>query len=331
MEFLIRANIKLIEYISIRGGVVDSTTPPPIKIKLILKIWLLLFCSQTKTTMNTINQLIQYHNLPIAIIGKLNDLWFKGKDIAKILDYSDTKQAISNNISEKNRRSFSSFERGGYGVLPPFDPQTIFINESGLYQLIMRSKKEEALMFQDWVTGEVLPSIRKTGSYALNLVHDQLSIMTEPDLHKAVVRYIQPFKDEYQLIITPTLGENSTIHALDMGYDKGSFDLIIDNPSKDGWHSFKIEFKTPRGDGLLSPEQQFMERKYKSHKMKTLVSTDYAQIICEIHDYLKTVLIPCDKCNDMYTKELMPKHIEWCHNRPLTIIQKIKLVLKKSG
>lgn len=84
--------------------------------------------------------------------------WFVGKDVAEVLGYSDTNQAIRKHVDEEDRltRSFngSGQNRG-----------MIIINESGLYSLILSSKLPSAKRFKHWVTSEVLPSIRKTGGY----------------------------------------------------------------------------------------------------------------------------------------------------------------------
>lgn len=84
--------------------------------------------------------------------------WFVGKDVAEVLGYSDTNQAIRKHVDEEDRltRSFngSGQNRG-----------MIIINESGLYSLILSSKLPTAKAFKRWITHEVIPSIRKTGGY----------------------------------------------------------------------------------------------------------------------------------------------------------------------
>lgn len=83
---------------------------------------------------------------------------FAGVDVCKILGYSNTSKAISDHTDEEERYN-ESLDRGG---------NMIFINESGLYSLIIRSNKAEAKSFRKWVTSEVLPSIRKSGGYIAN-------------------------------------------------------------------------------------------------------------------------------------------------------------------
>ena len=88
-----------------------------------------------------------------------NEPWFVGKDVAEVLGYSDTNKAVAMHVDEEdkklNDKSSPSFGQRG----------ATLINESGLYSLILSSKLPNAKKFKRWVTSEVLPSIRKTGSY----------------------------------------------------------------------------------------------------------------------------------------------------------------------
>ena len=94
----------------------------------------------------------------IRMIMINNEPWFVGKDVAEILGYVDTNKAISMHVDEDdklNDKTASSLgQRGGW-----------FINESGLYSLILSSKLPTAKKFKRWVTSEVLPTIRKHGAY----------------------------------------------------------------------------------------------------------------------------------------------------------------------
>lgn len=88
--------------------------------------------------------------------------WFVGKDVAEALGYEKPTDTVRKHV-DKEDRGISKMET-------PSGPQeTTIINESGLYALILRSKLESAKKFKRWVTAEVLPSIRKTGTYALQI------------------------------------------------------------------------------------------------------------------------------------------------------------------
>lgn len=84
---------------------------------------------------------------------------FVAADVCNVLGYSNPSKAISDHVDEDERYN-KSLERGG---------NMLFITESGLYSLILRSNKPNAKPFRKWVTSEVLPSIRKTGSYTMAL------------------------------------------------------------------------------------------------------------------------------------------------------------------
>ena len=97
----------------------------------------------------------------VRVIEKNNEPWFVGKDVAEILGYSDTFGALKKHVDQEDRQNCqnSSFE-SNRGLT--------IINESGLYALILSSKLPVAKQFKRWVTSEILPAIRKTGSYSVN-------------------------------------------------------------------------------------------------------------------------------------------------------------------
>lgn len=88
------------------------------------------------------------------------EVWFVGKDVADILEYTNTAKAIRDHIDEEDKLT----ERI---VLSGQNREVIFINESGLYSLILSSKMSNARKFKRWVTSEVLPTLHKTGHYEM--------------------------------------------------------------------------------------------------------------------------------------------------------------------
>ena len=95
--------------------------------------------------------------------------YFVGKDVAEILGYQNASKALADHVDEYdklNNETLSSLgQRGGW-----------LINESGLYSLILSSKLPQAKEFKHWVTSEILPSIRKTGSYSMKRKPDSYII-----------------------------------------------------------------------------------------------------------------------------------------------------------
>ena len=104
-----------------------------------------------------------------SYIDNKQNIWFQGKDIAKILGYSDTDQSIRKHVDSEDQKSFPVVSTGySKRGRPP-----IFINESGFYSLVLSSKLETAKKFKKWVTSQVLPSIRKFGYYKLFKIENE--------------------------------------------------------------------------------------------------------------------------------------------------------------
>lgn len=89
-----------------------------------------------------------------------DEIWFIGKDVAKILGYSNPRDAILKHVDTEDKNSVA-IRDGNKG-----NPNQTVINESGVYALIFGSKLPDAKKFKHWVTSEVLPQLRKTRSYS---------------------------------------------------------------------------------------------------------------------------------------------------------------------
>lgn len=90
-----------------------------------------------------------------------NTIHFVGKDIAVALGYSNPQKAVRDHIDDEDRTVNNSFTING--------TPAVLINESGLYSLVLSSKLESAKRFKRWITADVLPALRRTGSYSLNI------------------------------------------------------------------------------------------------------------------------------------------------------------------
>lgn len=98
-----------------------------------------------------------------------DEVWFIGKDITLALGYSNDRKALQDNVDADDRRLI---QKSLCGTLEIPNRGITAINESGLYSLVLRSKLPNAKKFKKWVTSEVLPSIRKNGSYQkLNITY----------------------------------------------------------------------------------------------------------------------------------------------------------------
>ncbi len=107
-------------------------------------------------------EIFKYENKEIRTIVKDGEPWFVANDIAEILGYVDAKQAV------RDHCKCAKLLKGVDSTPLTTSPRGItIIPERDVYRLVMRSKLDAAEKFEDWVTSEVLPSIRKTGSYSI--------------------------------------------------------------------------------------------------------------------------------------------------------------------
>ena len=119
-------------------------------------------------------------------------------------------------------------------------------------------------------------------------------------------------------LFTVTLGENQdTVHkridSFKKGYLRGSPDLIINNLHK-RYSGSSIEMKSPKGNGVLSPDQSMMLRQYQNNGFKTLLSNDYDQIIEQIIEYFRDVRILCSHCPKRFISfQSLRNHIKGFH------------------
>ena len=219
--------------------------------------------------MSIIEKVFKYEVTELPVIKYEDEIWFKAVVVTTILKYTNQRKAIRDHVDPEDRIKLSEIsQESKRNESFPFKGnggECNYINESGLYSLILRSKLESAKEFKQWVTSQVLPSIRKTGRYEYCMNHKYNNTLTfkienENDLHVKVVSFLK--KRYPHSLFTVTLGENQDtafkrIDSFKKGYLRGSPDLIINNLHKH-YTGFCIEFKSPKGNGVLSPDQSMM-------------------------------------------------------------------------
>lgn len=107
-------------------------------------------------------QLFSFENHEVRSLSINNEPYFVGKDVAEILGYKNPRDAISKHVDEDDKLD-------GVAIHDSIgrEQKPVFINESGLYSLVLSSKLPNAKKFKRWVTSEVLPALRKTGQYQM--------------------------------------------------------------------------------------------------------------------------------------------------------------------
>jgi prophage antirepressor-like protein len=244
----------------------------------------------------------------ISCLMVKGDPWFCGIEVASVLGYARPSEAISDHVPLKFKQKLcillKSSKIANSAILDGTDVKTYWISEAGLYRLVFKSKLKSAQLFTDWVCAEVLPSIRKTGSYStyrysrneseLGTTKQErwktvreLAIGKEDDLHYRIKNHIE--KTYPDAVFQPGLGEHlATDHArMDAylkGYTKGEPDLKVIRKLPNGFHDvLAIELKNPNGKGTLEDYQKAYHDVLKDKcNIKTIDGHEYDKLIIKI-------------------------------------------------
>jgi prophage antirepressor-like protein/predicted GIY-YIG superfamily endonuclease/DNA-directed RNA polymerase subunit RPC12/RpoP len=229
-----------------------------------------------------------------------NEIWFKGRDVAKILGYKDTKDAIQQHIDKEDKIPYKDLvavpntpQKGitnTEGSNLNIKPNTIFINESGLYSIMMTSKLPKAKEFKRWITKEVIPTIRKTGSYSLINKPD---VKLLPDLNEFENKncfYLLNIKDnQYKFGISQNIKDRISSHKRSHNFKElvkvwnmDSFEFVkkLEKKVKDIIKQWNIQYN----------EENQLEW-FQTNEMCTL-----DDIINKINEYIETIV--CENKND---------------------------------
>lgn len=207
-----------------------------------------------------------------------DDPWFVGKDVAQILSYKNTKDALAKHVDPEDKLG-SQIATSGQ------NREMTVINESGLYSLILSSKLPTAKRFKRWVTSEVLPALRKHGAYATGETIDR--IISDPDygiqllqtlkeerqkrkeleeanrIQQIQIAELQPKASYYDVI----LNCKDLVSITKIAKDYGMSGQKLNNPL----HEKKVQFKQGT---IWLPYQNYAEKGYTSTKTHTYLGND---------------------------------------------------------
>ena len=258
-----------------------------------------------------------------SYIDKQQNIWFRGKDVAQILGFKDSVNALKRHVSLENKMIQLIQLKSWGGETPPQQNGTrgkycTFINEPGFYELVFGSKLETAKKFRQWVFNTVLPSIRKYGQYKLfdSPWNKMIMIGNETDLHYKVVQLIRNYYPDS--ILVAGLGENQDtgekrLDSYKKGYQRGQPDLMILNYHK-YYKGLCIEFKSPTNNYCVSESQIKMKENYKNNGYAFILSNDYDYISKKLHKYMTGVRIPCKYCPKAFlSKTTLNNHYKVFH------------------
>jgi prophage antirepressor-like protein len=240
----------------------------------------------------------------VAIVICKGEPYFRAFDVTLALGYADSTQAVRKNVNPKYVKTLTELRKeASHDNQSPgqFIPEALvgrpplYINESGVIELVWHSKKEEALRFRQWVLEEVLPEIRRTGRYVRQ---EQVSLMNELDLHYKVIDFVRKFFQE--AIIVPGLGELQDTKqkqgdAYRKGYRGGQPDILILNRTRKA-SGLALELKTPLGCGTMSEKQERFLKDLKKNKYEILLSYSYDEIVVKIIEYREAARRCTSRC-----------------------------------
>ena len=133
------------------------------------------------------NEICNFRGQDVRTVIINNEPYFVGKDVAEILGYTNSRQALKNHVDEDDKGLSKCDTPGGKQDL-------VIINESGLYSLILSSKLPQAKEFKRWVTSEVLPTIRKHGMFATD------ELLDNPDFAIATLQKLKEEREAKKLL-----------------------------------------------------------------------------------------------------------------------------------
>lgn len=198
-------------------------------------------------------QLFNFENQQVRTLTVDEEPYFVGKDVATILGYTNPHKAIRDHVDDEDKR-------GERIVTPSGIQTTILINESGLYSLILSSKLPTAKKFKRWVTSEVLPAIRKTGSYQLPQTPEELLSLTVQATNHLTKR-MNTVEEDIDFLMNKSEVDEKQRFKLQKARNKRAIEVcggkdsnFYKNKSRKVFmalaHDFKEFFEIPRYDAL---------------------------------------------------------------------------------
>lgn len=176
-----------------------------------------------------------------------NEPWLVGKDVATDLGYQNGSRDINRHVDEEDRRKVMVFDGKQ-------NKETIVINESGLYALVFGSKLPSAKKFKHWVTSEVLPTLRKTGSYAKVPTDPRELLMLTIKAHEQTAQRVDVLEEKVSDLEKSTTIDSSQQYTLERiakttairtlgGIDSRAYQLMSRKIFSNIWRDYKNYFK----------------------------------------------------------------------------------------
>lgn len=175
-------------------------------------------------------QLFNFEGNKVRTIKIKDEIYFVGKDVAKILGYARLQKAVNDHVDPEDKTELIvNISQSSQNRTKP--EMTLLITESGVYSLIFNSKMPNAKRFKHWVTSEVLPAIRKHGAYmtdekAFNVVHNKNGLA---DLLQQAAAQLK--QKDIRIEEVEAENKNLTIQLEESNKKASYLDLILGDPT----------------------------------------------------------------------------------------------------
>ena len=258
-------------------------------------------------------KVFQFQENKINVFGREDKMFFYASQISKAIGYIDTTDSIRKHVWTQNKMTIEDYKKNNLGQIGKpgendtltrqfenINKSTILLSVAGIFQLIYCSKLPNAITFHDWFRKEILQNLRQKVSSPLELKHNQFVILNEADIQMKTVDYLRTF---YPDVLFHTSSTNEMLNTPEkridikkMGFCSGMPDLIVYENSKHH-NGLTIEFKSPKGTGIVSQSQTDVNNKLSNRGYLPIISDNYDQIIFEINNYLSNRRLKCCHCN----------------------------------
>ncbi|MBC3348386.1 hypothetical protein HU811_17255 [Pseudomonas sp. SWRI196] len=220
--------------------------------------------------------LFEFETQPVRILDEQNgETWFVAADVCRVLEIADVKGAYSRlDDDEKDTRTMGT---------PGGPQQVVMINEAGLYSLMFTSRKPQAKRFKRWVTHDVLPSLRKTGSYSLG---EKITVNQQISMSKHRLGLMKELMRSRNKVMREALGAEITRLSGSMGLPVPDLDGLgsVEPPQADLVADFwaallqldskGIAYNHSKDPQLIGLNMPHLVELFAANGIQTVISTD---------------------------------------------------------
>jgi prophage antirepressor-like protein len=265
---------------------------------------------------NVYENLLKYNDKEVFIILDINnEIWFKLKDIFKLLGYINSRKAVQeaqvNNKYKKKYKYIKVYPSEGTPLNA--QPTSIFVNEAGLYQLLYNSHKPLAEKFRNELFMEILPTIRKTGAYKMkekdnnklkeinNKLKTKIKKLEEENNYYEDKHVYKPKQNSYIYIVKKKIGYTDDIEKRMKVYKTGKSNIMM-------VYHIPIIFDGKQTEDCIKSINKLHKMKSKTDDLCYLSLAQLKTSIIDCISILKNHICKCNLCKKKFKFNKIDKH-----------------------